>query len=80
MDEIKKSVKKGGVSKLLNADDLLLLGDSWEEVKMINAQWKNALPEKGWKPNVKNMNAFLTGERTVTMETLKFLCSVCGGG
>ena len=33
MDEVTKEVRKSGVKELLYADDLMLLGDYWEEVE-----------------------------------------------
>ena len=35
MDEIAKDVREGGVKELVYADDFVMLGDSWLEVKMI---------------------------------------------
>ena len=34
MNEIRKDVKASGVKELLHADDLVLLGDSWEKVEV----------------------------------------------
>ena len=74
--EITKNVREGGVKELFYADDLVLLGDNWEEVDMRNARWKKAVTEKALKLNVRKTKAFCTGERTVAMETSKFPCSV----
>ena len=38
------------------------------------------MTEKGLKVNMKKTKAFCTSEKTVSMETFKFPCSVCGGG
>ena len=40
MDEITNDVREGGVKKLFNAYDLVLLGDSCEAVEMKYARWK----------------------------------------
>ena len=46
MNEITKDVKQGGGKKLFYADDLALIGDSWEKVEMRYARWKKAMTEK----------------------------------
>ena len=54
MDEVAKNVRESGVKELLYADDLLKLGDSWEEVKIkYMLDGKKLLMEKGLKVNVK---------------------------
>ena len=77
MDEITKDIREGGVKKLLYAYDLVLLGNSREEVEMIHARIKKAILEKGLKVNVKKTKAFCTRKRTVAMKTSKFPCSAC---
>ena len=49
MDEITKDAREGGVKELLYAYDLVLLGNSREEVKMIHARIKKLYLKKGWK-------------------------------
>ena len=42
IDEIKKDVRERGVKELLYANDLMLFGDSWDEIKTRYArQWQN---------------------------------------
>ena len=38
------------------------------------------MTEKGLKANVKKTKDFCTGERTASIETFNFRCSVCKGG
>ena len=49
MDEVTKDINVSGVKELLYADDLVLLGDSWQEVDKKCAQQKKALTDKGLK-------------------------------
>ena len=58
MNEITKE-EEGGVGELLCADDLVLLGDGWEESKERNAQWKGEMTEKGLKVDVKGTTLFV---------------------
>ena len=66
------------MKELLYADDLILLGNSWEEVDFCYASWKKALKNHGLKINVNK--GFYTGGKVVRMQTRKFPCSVRGNG
>ena len=59
MHEITKNGRKSGLKEFLNADDLVLLGDNWEEVEMRYARWKKAVTKKGLKVNVKKLRFFV---------------------
>jgi hypothetical protein len=80
MDEVTKDVREGVVKEFLYADDLVLLGDSWQEVEERYARWKKALEGKGLKVNVNKTKAFCTGERMAMTLAAKDPCSVCGKG
>ena len=45
----------------LYADDLVLLGESWEEVSAKYVAWKSALESKGLKVNVSKTKAMKLG-------------------
>ena len=47
MDEVTRDIREGVVKELLYADDLILLGNSWEEVESRYARWKKALKNHG---------------------------------
>ena len=80
MDEVTKEVRDGIVKEILYADDLVLLGDGWQEVEERYARWKKALEEKGLKVNVGKTKAFVAGERVVTTVAAKDPCTICGKG
>ena len=48
MDAITENVEKG-MKEFLYADDLVIMGDSWEEVEEKYVRWKDALESKGLK-------------------------------
>ena len=52
MDVLSECVKDGSLTELLYADDLLLCGESVEEVMEKYVRWKEALEGKGLKVNV----------------------------
>ena len=59
MDDIANDVEKEGVKELLCDDDLVLLGDSWEEVREIYTWLKKAMTKKCFKMSVKKTKGFL---------------------
>ena len=80
MDEVTKDIREGVVKEMLYADDIVLVGDNWEEVESRYTRWKKALQEKGMKINVNETKAFYTGRNFVRMQIQKYPCSVCGKG
>ena len=65
---------------MLYADDIVLVGDKWEEVESRYTRWKKALQEKGMKINVNKTKAFYTRRNFVRIQMRKYTCSVCGKG
>ena len=80
MDEVTRDIREGVVKELLYADDLILLGNSWEEVESRYDRWKKAPKNHGLKINVNKTKGFYTGGKVVRMQIRKFPCSVCGNG
>ena len=81
MDEVTKDIREGVVKEMLYADDIVLVGDNWEEVESRYTRWKKALQEKGKKINVNNKTkAFYIRKNFVRMQMRKYPCSVCGKG
>ena len=80
MDEVTREIRKGVVKKLPYANNLILLGNSWEEVESRYARWKKALKNHGLKLNINKTKRFYTDGKVVKMQTRIFPCSVCGNG
>ena len=80
MDEVTKDIRKGVVKEMLHADDIVLVGDYWEEVESLYTRWKKALQEKEMKINANKTRAFETRRNFVRVQMLKYPCSVCGKG
>ena len=80
MDEVTKDIREGVVKEMLYADDIVLVGDNWEEVESRYTRWKKALQEKGMKINVNKTKAFYTRRNFARMQMRKYPCSVCGKG
>ena len=60
MDEVTKDIREGVTKEMRYADDIVLVGDNWEEVESRYTRWKKALQEKGMKINVNKTKAFYT--------------------
>ena len=58
MDEVTKNVKEIDLKELHYTDDQVLLGDTWEEIKMRYAQWKKPVMENALRVNVKRTKVF----------------------
>ena len=61
LDDITKDVRGGLLKEILYADDLVLLGDSWEEVEESYSRLKKAFEVKRLKVNLSKTKAFFTG-------------------
>ena len=58
---------------MLYADDIVLVGDNWEEVESRYTRWKKALQEKGMKINVNKTKVF-TRKNFVLQEEILYEC------
>ena len=77
VDEITKHLKTD-LREFLYADDLVLIGDSWEEVAGKYVSWKSALESKGLKVNVNKTKAMSLGGKLKAVDARKDPCAVCG--
>ena len=75
-----KDFRERVVKEILYADDLVLLGESWEEVESRYCRWKKALKNKGMKVNINKTKALYTGGKIVRTQSCKHPCSICGRG
>ena len=78
MDVLTEDVRDGSLIELLDADDLVLCGESLNEVMNKYGRWKNAVERKGLRMNVnkaKGMQLLFGKKSTVSKVDL---CGVCG--
>ena len=76
MDEATRDLEKGSKS-FLYADDIVLLGESWEEVGNRYREWKEALEGKGLKVNVQKTKAMKLGGKKEMKAAEVDPCAVC---
>ena len=78
MDEVTREARSNNLKELLYADDLLLMGESLNEIEVKYRKWKEALHGKGLKINVSKTRAMIiTGERTKKIAKID-PCTWCG--
>ena len=66
-----------GTKGFLYADDIVLLGKSWEEVGNRYCEWKEALEGKGLKVNVQKTKAMKLGGKKEVKAAVVDPCAVC---
>jgi len=81
MDVIAKEVGSGLPLELLYADDLLIMGESEEELRGKIMNWKTGLEGKGLKVNLSKTKVMTCGANAgETVKSGKWPCSVCNKG
>ena len=80
MDEVNKDIREGVVQEMMYANDIVVVGDNWEEVESRYTRWKKALQDKGIKINVYNTKAFYTRRNFILTQMRKYPCSACNKG
>ena len=76
IDAIPENVEKG-MKEFLYADDLVIMGDSWEEVEKY-VRWKDALESKGLKVNVNKTKTMKAGSKP--FKSMISTIDPCAGG
>ena len=77
MDEITKDVRGGLLKEIFHADDLVLLGDSWEKVGENTPGEKKLLKEKVKSQCRKDKSLLYWGESNAEILATKYLCAIC---
>ena len=77
MDAICEDAREGLLFEILYADDLVLMADSMEELRMKFDKWKNALEKKGLKVNLGKTKVMVSGEGGVKIVSKVDPCGVC---
>ena len=81
LEEATKECSDGVPWDMLYADDLVLTGESKEEVLERFSRWKSAMESKGLKINIGKTKILITGkERETIVCSGEFPCGVCGRG
>ena len=80
MEAITRNLRKGLPWELLYADDLVLMADSLDELKVKLTEWKAAMESKGLKVNLKKTKVIFGKMRKEDQSTGKYPCVICRKG
>ena len=81
LEEVTKEARQGGVKELLYADDLVLTGESREEVGRMLTEWKRAMESKGLRINMEKTKMVVSGSsEEMPVQSGSYPCGVCGSG
>ena len=80
MEEATVAARDGGPWELAYADDLVLTGQTKEEVIRKFEVWKHAMEGRGLKVNMEKTMAMVTGGKVEKIDSGRWPCSVCGSG
>jgi len=75
-----KECRTGDPWELLYADDLVLTGETKEEVTNMFLRWKEAMECRGLKVNLGKTKIMVTGKQGENLQSGRYPCSVCGRG
>ena len=56
IDEVTKNVRKGWMKQILYADNLVLMGETMEELRKYFDEWKEAFESKGIRANLEKQS------------------------
>ena len=77
MDVLCEDVREGLLFEILYADDLVLMADSMEELRVKFDKWKNAIEKKGLKVNLSKTKVMVSGIGGVNVVSSVDPCGVC---
>ena len=79
IDVLSEDCRKDGLWNLLYADDLVLMGETIEELEELFLAWKVAFEGKGLEVNIAKTKVMqASGGKGVTVEAKEDPCGVCG--
>ena len=61
IDEVTENARKGWMKKILYADDLVLMGETMEELRENFDEWREAFESKGMRVNLKKTKLMKSG-------------------
>ena len=78
IDEVTKNARKGWIKQILYADDLVLMGETMEELRENFDNWKNAFESKGMRVNLGKTKLMVSGMEEEAFDSKIDPCGVCG--
>ena len=78
VDEVTENARKGWMKQILYADDLVLMGETMEELKENFDEWREAFESKGMRVNLGKTKLMVSGMEEETFDSKIDPCDVCG--
>ena len=78
IDEVTKNARKGWMKQILYADDLVLMGETMEELRENFDEWKEAFESKGMRVNLGKTKLMVSGMEEEAFDSKIDPCGVCG--
>ena len=78
IDEVMENARKGWMKQILHADDLVLMGETMEELIENFNEWREALESKGMRVNLEKTKLMVSGIEEETFDRKIDPCGVCG--
>ena len=78
IDEVTENARKGWMKQILHADDLVLMGETMEELIENFNEWREAFESKGMGVNLEKTKLMVSGIEEETFDRKIDPCGVCG--
>ena len=77
IDKVTKNARKGWMKQILYADDLVLMGETMEELRENFDEWKEAFESKGMRVNLGKTKLMVSEMKEETFDSKIDPCGVC---
>ena len=78
IDEVTENARKGWMKQILYADDLVLMGETMEELRENFDEWIEAFETKGMRVNLGKTKLMVSGIEEETFDSKIDSCGMCG--
>ena len=78
IDEVTENARKGWMKQILYADDLVLMGETMEELRENFDEWREAFESKGMRVNLGKAKLMVSGMEEEAFDSKIDPCGVCG--
>ena len=78
IDEATENARKGWMKQILYADDLVLMGETMEELRENFDEWREAFESRGMRVNLGKTKLMVSGMQKEAFDSKIDPCGVCG--
>ena len=78
VDVVTEHAREGLLNEILYADDLVLMSESWDDLRERFQRWRSALGDKGLKVNVGKTKMMVSGTKGEIVLSKINSCGICG--